>query len=530
MARAGAVIFALFRGFAEPGQEAAEGPRGQARGSDAGRTLYHLISWDVDIRTKLVFALVAVTLGSMLAFGAFMYRTANQMIAAGTTEQLEGLAESSADALGSIVDGWRERVLLVASRTQLRISLSDYRVSGNPEDLAAIRRILSDATSSVSSIAALVVFDDRGRPIARTGLSPDAIDEVLAPRFSPDPPGDVLFLGATVTDEGYPRVAYTTSLHLDDERVGYLLVVLNGNRLLDLTDDYVGLGETGELMIVMPEGEAARTLHPVRHGIDGAQPSASAVLRGPDDPALAALREVEAVWTGDAVDYRNKKVWAATRFLPETGWGLVVKFDDEEKHQQIFEFRERMVSLALTLAGIGIFVAVVLGFRFATPIHSLAEVARQIGEGDMDARATVKREDEIGLLAGTFNQMADELEERVTELHEFQKFFELSLNLLCIAGTDGYFKRTNPAFVKALGWTEEQLLAQPFLDLVHPEDLEPTREEIAKLAQGIPTISFVNRFRCADGTWKRLSWTSHPEPETGLLYAIAHEIEAPQGT
>ena len=74
----------------------------------------------MDIRTKLVFALVAVTLGSMLAFGAFMYMTADRMIAEGTTEQLEGLAESSADALSSIEFGWRERVQLMNSLAALR--------------------------------------------------------------------------------------------------------------------------------------------------------------------------------------------------------------------------------------------------------------------------------------------------------------------------------------------------------------------------------------------------------------------------
>lgn len=482
----------------------------------------------MDIRTKLVFALVAVTLGSMLALGATVYRTADHMIAEGTTEQLEGLAESNADALASIVGGWRERVLLIASRTQLRISLRDYGQTRAPDDLVAIQRILSDATASVPSIAALAVYDDRGRLLAHVGMPTDSIAGALSPRFSPGATKDVLFLGAAVTEEGYPRVAYTTPLHLDGERVGYLLVVLNGARLLDLTGDYVGLGETGELLIVMPDPEGARTLHPVRHPTDGAAPAGSAVLRGPDDPALAALKDIEKVWTEGAVDYRGHEVWAATRFVPETGWGLVVKFDDEEKRAQIDEFRETMVSLALTLAGIGVFVAVILGFRFAAPIHNLAEAAKKIGEGDMDARATVKREDEIGLLARTFNQMADELQQRLAELHEFQKFFEVSLNLLCIAGTDGYFKRTNPAFSRALGWTEEQLVSQPFFDLIHPDDIEATQEEIAKLRQGIPTISFENRFRCGDGTWKWLRWTSYPEPETGVLYAIAREIEDPR--
>lgn len=112
----------------------------------------------------------------------------------------------------------------------------------------------------------------------------------------------------------------------------------------------------------------------------------------------------------------------------------------------------------------------------------------------------------------------------MTLLHEYEKFFEVSLDLLCIAGTDGYFKRTNPAFERTLGWGKDQLLGRPFFDLVHPDDLEATRLEIEKLAQGIPTISFVNRFRCAGGGYKSLRWTAHPEPETGRLYAVAYEV------
>jgi hypothetical protein len=62
------------------------------------------------------------------------------------------------------------------------------------------------------------------------------------------------------------------------------------------------------------------------------------------------------------------------------------------------------------------------------------------------------------------------------------------------------------------------------MDIIHPDDIEATEKELDKLAQGIPTVSFVNRFQCADGTYKRLLWTSYPDPETGLLYAIAHEV------
>ena len=480
----------------------------------------------MDIRTKLVFALVAVTLGSMLAFGAFMYRTADRMIDRATAEQLEGLAESNADALESIVDGWQERVQLVASRTQLRLSLREFNASSDPQARSRIQRILDDAAGSVRTVAALATYARDGRLVAQSGDAADSILAELYPKSRAESTERVRFLGVSFTPEGYPRVAYGTRLVLDGERVGFLFVLLNGMRLVELTADSVGLGETGELMIVMPDPEGARTLHPVRG--DGTDVLGAVLLDGEGDPARRALEGEEGIFREGMVDYRGEVVWAATRYIPETGWGLVVKFDEDEKRASIYEFREEMVALALSLAGIGILVAFILGFRFAAPIHNLAEAANLIREGDLDARAAVKREDEIGLLARTFNHMAEELQAQVTELHEFHKFFEVSLNLLCIANTEGYFKRTNPAFSQALGWTNEELLSRPFYDLVHPDDLQATQKEIESLARGIPTISFVNRFRCADGSWKWLRWTTHPEPETGLLYAIAREIEDPQ--
>lgn len=142
----------------------------------------------------------------------------------------------------------------------------------------------------------------------------------------------------------------------------------------------------------------------------------------------------------------------------------------------------------------------------------------------MGARANVTREDEVGLLGRTFNQMAGELEEKMMLLHEYQRFFDVAVEMMCVAGTDGYFKRTNPAFESTLGWTGEELRSRQFYDFVHPDDVKMTEQEVAKLAQGIPTISFENRYRCADGLYKRLRWSSYPDPETGLLYAIAHVV------
>ncbi|MDX1383932.1 MAG: ATP-binding protein, partial [Thermoanaerobaculia bacterium] len=105
-----------------------------------------------------------------------------------------------------------------------------------------------------------------------------------------------------------------------------------------------------------------------------------------------------------------------------------------------------------------------------------------------------------------------------------EKFFQLSLDLMCIAGTDGRFKRVNPAFERVLGWSTQELLSRPFYDFVHPEDLAATTAEVARLAQGLPTISFENRYRCADGSYRYLMWTAQPVPEQGVMYSVARDM------
>ena len=107
---------------------------------------------------------------------------------------------------------------------------------------------------------------------------------------------------------------------------------------------------------------------------------------------------------------------------------------------------------------------------------------------------------------------------------ERDRFFRLSLEMLAVAGTDGFFKRVNPAFCDTLGWSEEELLATPFLELGHPDDVAATQAFMGKLAHSDDVMSVENRYRTKDGGWKWLEWKAVAVPEEGLIYAAARDI------
>jgi PAS domain S-box-containing protein len=132
---------------------------------------------------------------------------------------------------------------------------------------------------------------------------------------------------------------------------------------------------------------------------------------------------------------------------------------------------------------------------------------------------------QTSLIAGLLVQkrrkrVAEESLRQKTE--ELDQFFTVSLDLLCIANTEGYFLRLNPSFERVLGYSREELTAKQFLDFVHPEDLARTQDALFALASQRKVLSFQNRYRCKDGTYRWLEWTS--APVGNLIYSAARDI------
>jgi PAS domain S-box-containing protein len=111
------------------------------------------------------------------------------------------------------------------------------------------------------------------------------------------------------------------------------------------------------------------------------------------------------------------------------------------------------------------------------------------------------------------------LHEKSTEL---DRYFSSALDLLCIADTGGHFLRLNPQWEKVLGYALPELEGRLFLDFVHPDDLEATLAALGRLRTQEEVLSFENRYRCKDGSYRWIEWRSHPQGET--IYAAARDV------
>jgi PAS domain S-box-containing protein len=118
--------------------------------------------------------------------------------------------------------------------------------------------------------------------------------------------------------------------------------------------------------------------------------------------------------------------------------------------------------------------------------------------------------------------LVDETERAVHQLED--RFFAISIDMLCFADFNGYFKRLNPAWEKTLGFTVEELLSRPMIEFVHPDDRERTINQNLTVKSGGQAVSFENRYLCKDGSHRWLLWNATADFEHRVIYSVARDI------
>jgi PAS domain S-box-containing protein len=128
------------------------------------------------------------------------------------------------------------------------------------------------------------------------------------------------------------------------------------------------------------------------------------------------------------------------------------------------------------------------------------------------------------ILAGLAAALGVNAARRARAQEELDRIFTLSPDVIAVADFDGHFTRVNPAVEQVLGYTQEEFLARPYLDLVHPDDRARTGDEVTAIGHGKTTLAFENQYLAKDGTYRVLEWTAAPVVEQQTMYGVARDV------
>ncbi|MGD9116807.1 MAG: PAS domain S-box protein [Dehalococcoidia bacterium] len=354
------------------------------------------------ISTQILLAFLLIALIPLLTISFLAYYNTRSALTSEVLNHLESVADIQENRIESIVEQNLERLSLVSSRTQLRLSLHSYIESPNSADQERMDSILLDACASVSDFENISVITLDGTVVAATDTS----------RIGATYPHEAVFLeGQTgnnahtffIGEDGRLAMYLNGPLYLEDELLGVVVVESAAEHLVGAVTDYTGLGNSGETVLAARnmDGDAV-FLAPTRFE-EGAALSLT-VAEEAGIPIIYALAGEEIVLT-DTVDYRDEPVLAATRYVDTTGWGLVTKIDRAEALAAVSGLQAFLIAITLLSLALVLAVALYLTRLITRPIKRLTEASTRVSEGDLSKLVEVESGNEVGALGHSFNEM-----------------------------------------------------------------------------------------------------------------------------
>ncbi len=359
------------------------------------------------IRAILMLTTVVLVSVVIFIFGAVTYTSGDTIIRKSIQNRLDAIATNQRDRIENVINAWQDRTILIASRTQLRISTENYIRTADPGSLARVHKIISDAQQSVQAVHSIEIATINGQTITKAaGTGMPVLSEILFTATD----DDVRINKLLITADGHRLVEITAPMLLNGKQIGRTIVVLVADELIAATTDYTGLGETGETLLAAVDFDNNQSfLTPLRH-----EPKQNGLIENvdvADNSPMQRIFEGPAGFFEELRDYRGEPVWAVGHRLTSLGWGVVVKMDRKEILAPLKQYRIMIFSGGLILILLALFTSFRIAQHISRPIEALAKDAQKILSGQHDLRAdeTSNQAKEIKTLSVSFNQLANGL-------------------------------------------------------------------------------------------------------------------------
>jgi PAS domain S-box-containing protein len=491
---------------------------------------------------RLVLTFLVLSVAMVAVLGLVSYLRARDALEASVYDRLDTAAEQKADSLDRWIDEQRRNAVFVAGLlggyelgeaqglgAQTRELVEGAR-TGDAHD--AVVAALKYTVSQTADAEEFLVLDLDGHVVASTDPEHEDLSQSTQEYFRRGSSATWVEPVSFSTLTRQPTITIATPLFdRDGQRIAVVAANLNLQRIDRIVLQQTGLGETGETYVV---GTDHRFVHAALSKGEFAKGVSSRAI----DTALA-----KSDGRGLYDSYRGTPVIGVYRWLPEIGAAMVA----EQSQREAFAPARR---LAFTIGGIGLLVVGLLGVgiyaasrRIARPILAITETATAVRAGDLTREAPVTTDDEVGVLAGAFNDMTAELretlagleqrvEERTAELARQKEYFEALVEISPVAvvtiDTEEHVTAWNPAATRQFGYTPGEAIGRPIDELVlASDDLRDEGPELTQEALASGRGYRVGQRTRKDGSLVDVEIAMVPlvvEGEHLGFYAIYHDI------
>ncbi|WP_417466089.1 response regulator [Kordiimonas sp.] len=354
------------------------------------------------LKHMLVTAFLVLSVLPLLLGFQFITQYTGKQYETQIEEKLSALSLIARKRVQAVVDRVRDNTALVASRTQMRISLDAWNQTKDERERERIGRILADANKNVQHLLNASVYDVDGRLVIATDhrAHVDVLEKLPAI-------GEVEI---TLERRDELNVVSTAPLTLEGRLVGYIHINFAADFVLDMVNDRSGLGETGEWLFAVrtKEGDALFAV-PLKYDPDAAFKRRVGRSRL-DVPITQALLGNEIIMR-DAPDYMEAPVMAATRFIPDQDWGLVVKINESEVSEIVTDANQFLISLGAGLIVLAVFAGGIMAYFLSRPMDELRDMSKRVAAGDFDVHPLKNGWQEVEELSEDFTHMAASLKD-----------------------------------------------------------------------------------------------------------------------